>query len=57
MQEIISFLVKHPEVLQQVIHGNASLLGVDHDQLLAIIKAFDGIELQGKVPLWNLNRG
>ncbi|WP_268326805.1 competence pheromone ComX [Bacillus haynesii] len=56
MQEIVSFLVQHPEVLKQVIHGNASLIGVDHDELLTIIKAFEGIELQGKVPLWNLNR-
>ncbi|MCY8268328.1 competence pheromone ComX [Bacillus haynesii] len=43
-------------MLKQVIHGNASLIGVDHDELLTIIKAFEGIELQGKVPLWNLNR-
>ncbi|ARA87037.1 competence pheromone ComX [Bacillus paralicheniformis] len=57
MQEIVSYLVQHPEVLKQVIHGNASLLGVDHDQLLTIIKAFEGIEIQGKVTLWNLNKG
>ncbi|MCY8403355.1 competence pheromone ComX [Bacillus sonorensis] len=57
MQEIVSYLVQHPEVLEQVMFGKASLLGVDNDQLLSIIKAFEGFELQGKVTLWNLNKG
>ncbi|MBU8683291.1 competence pheromone ComX [Bacillus haynesii] len=53
MQDIVSFLVQHPEVLEQVIRGNASLLGVDYDQLLSIIKAFEGYELSGKVYVWH----
>ncbi|UOY90539.1 competence pheromone ComX [Bacillus glycinifermentans] len=53
MQEIVSYLVQHPEVLEQVIRGNASLLGVDYDQLLSIKKAFEGFELNGKVYLWS----
>ncbi|MDA1476248.1 competence pheromone ComX [Bacillus changyiensis] len=52
MQEIVSFLVQHPEVLEQVIAGKASLLGVNEDQLLSLIKAFNDYELNSKVYLW-----
>ncbi|MEK5502929.1 competence pheromone ComX [Bacillus sp. FSL M8-0168] len=44
MQEIVSFLVQHPEVLEQVIAGKASLLGVDQDQVLSLIEGFKRIE-------------
>ncbi|ASB90579.1 competence pheromone ComX [Bacillus sonorensis] len=44
MQEIVSFLVQHPEVLEQVIAGKASLLGVDQDQVLSLIEGFKRID-------------
>ncbi|ATH92979.1 ComX [Bacillus glycinifermentans] len=52
MQDIVSFLVQHPEVLEQVINGRASLLGVDDDQLISLIKAFNEFELNAKVTYW-----
>ncbi|NPC93979.1 competence pheromone ComX [Bacillus sp. WMMC1349] len=45
MQEIVSFLVQRPEVLEQVIDGKASLLGVDEDEILSLI---EGIKELGK---------
>ncbi len=44
MQEIVSFLVEHPEVLEQVIAGKASLIGVDKDQVFSLIEGFKRIE-------------
>ncbi|MGO4897967.1 competence pheromone ComX [Bacillus sp. GM2] len=44
MQEIVSFLVEHPEVLEQVIAGKASLIGVDKDQIFGLIEGFKRIE-------------
>lgn len=38
MQEIVNFLVENPDVLQKVINGEASLLGVDLDDVLGLIE-------------------
>ncbi|MDA7028052.1 competence pheromone ComX [Bacillus sp. CLL-7-23] len=53
MQEIVSFLVQHPEVLEQVINGNASLIGLDNDQMFVVIEGFKKLESMGRrVPFW-----
>ncbi|MBU8785314.1 MULTISPECIES: competence pheromone ComX [Bacillus] len=54
MQEIVNFLVQHPEVLEQVINGNACLLGLDIDQLMSIIDGFKLLEssIGRPVPFW-----
>ncbi|EWH21023.1 MULTISPECIES: competence pheromone ComX [Bacillus] len=52
MQEIVNFLVQHPEVLEQVIAGRASLLGVDQDQILSIIDGFVKLDAFGKGPTY-----
>lgn len=54
MQEIVSLLVQHPEILEQVINGNACLLGVDIDQLESIIDGFKLLEssIGRPVPFW-----
>ncbi|MFC1286042.1 competence pheromone ComX [Bacillus paralicheniformis] len=54
MQEIVSFLVQHPEILEQVINGNACLLGVDIEQLVSIIEGFKLLEssIGRPVPFW-----
>ncbi|MEC1262185.1 competence pheromone ComX [Bacillus swezeyi] len=52
MQEIVSFLVQHPEVLEQVIAGKASLIGIDQDQVLSLIDGFKKLEAFGKGPTY-----
>ncbi|MFP3814015.1 competence pheromone ComX, partial [Bacillus sp. SIMBA_005] len=37
MQEIVGYLTKNPEVLNKVIEGNASLIGVSQDQTDCVI--------------------
>lgn len=38
MQEIVNFLIENPDVLEKVVNGQASLIGVkDSDELLGII--------------------
>lgn len=49
----MSYLVNHPEVLEQVIKGNASLIGLDTDQILSITEGFKQWESIGRrVPVW-----
>ena len=45
MQEIVGYLTKNPEVLNKVIEGNASLIGVSQDQTDCVINAFKGIDV------------
>ncbi|MFN2744080.1 MULTISPECIES: competence pheromone ComX [Bacillus] len=53
MQEIVSYLIQHPEVLEQIIKGNASLIGLDQDQILSIVEGFKEWESIGRrVPVW-----
>jgi competence protein ComX len=53
VQDIVNFLVQHPEVLEQVIKGNASLIGLDKDQLISITEGFKEWESIGRrVPVW-----
>lgn len=40
MQEIVNFLIENPDVIEKVINGQASLLGVELDDVLGVI---DGI--------------
>lgn len=38
MQEIVNFLIENPDILEKVVNGQASLIGVeDSDELLGII--------------------
>ncbi|WP_084822277.1 competence pheromone ComX [Bacillus sp. SA1-12] len=46
MHEIVNFLIENPDVLEKVINGQASLLGVDLDDVLAVI---EGILNSGKL--------
>ncbi|AII38130.1 MULTISPECIES: competence pheromone ComX [Bacillus] len=45
MQEMVGYLIKYPNVLREVMEGNACLLGVDKDQSECIIKGFKGLEI------------
>ncbi|QNF26865.1 MULTISPECIES: competence pheromone ComX [Metabacillus] len=38
MQEIVNFLIENPDVLEKVVNGQASLLGVDLDDVLGVIE-------------------
>lgn len=42
MQEIINFLVQNPEVIEKIQNGTASLLGVNVDEVKAILDALSG---------------
>ncbi|PMC40640.1 competence pheromone ComX [Bacillus sp. UMB0899] len=46
MQEIVNFLIENPDVLEKVVNGEASLLGVDLDDVLGLI---EGIKEAGKL--------
>ncbi|MGN7942879.1 competence pheromone ComX [Virgibacillus sp. 6R] len=38
MQEIVNFLLENPEVIEKVMNGQASLLGVELDDVLSVIE-------------------
>ncbi|MEK5272301.1 competence pheromone ComX [Aeribacillus sp. FSL K6-8394] len=40
MQEIVNFLIENPDVLEKVVNGQASLIGVKLEELLGIIDGF-----------------
>jgi competence protein ComX len=42
MQEIVNFLIENPDVLEKVINGQASLLGVELDDVLGLIEGILG---------------
>jgi competence protein ComX len=46
MQEIVNFLIENPDVLEKVVNGQASLLGVELDDVLGLI---EGIFETGKL--------
>lgn len=46
MQDIVNFLIENPDVLEKVVNGEASLLGVDLDDVLGLI---EGILDAGKM--------
>jgi competence protein ComX len=46
MQEIVNFLIENPDVLEKVVNGQASLLGVALDDVLGVI---EGILETGKL--------
>jgi competence protein ComX len=46
MQEIVNFLLENPDVLEKVVNGEASLLGVDLDDVLGLV---EGILETGKL--------
>ena len=37
MQDIVNFLIENPDILEKVVSGQASLLGVELDDVLGII--------------------
>lgn len=44
MQEAVLFLSKNPEILEKVKEGTASLIGVTHEELKAIIDSIGQTE-------------
>lgn len=42
MQEIVNFLLENPEVIEKVMNGQASLLGVELDDVLSVIEGILG---------------
>jgi competence protein ComX len=44
MQDIVNFLIQNPDVIEKVVEGKASLLGVRLDELKVVA---DGIRLLG----------
>lgn len=46
MQEIVNFLLENPEVIDKVMNGQASLIGVELDDVLSVI---EGILDAGKL--------
>ncbi|MBM7605436.1 competence protein ComX [Metabacillus crassostreae] len=42
MQEIVNFLIENPEVLEKVVNGQASLLGVDIEDVLGLVEGIVG---------------
>jgi competence protein ComX len=42
MQEIVNFLVENPDVLNKVVSGEASILGVELDEVLGLVEGFMG---------------
>ncbi|QGQ47841.1 competence pheromone ComX [Metabacillus sediminilitoris] len=42
MQEIVNFLIENPDVLEKVVNGQASLLGVELDDVLGVIEGILG---------------
>ncbi|MEK4180109.1 MAG: competence pheromone ComX [Bacillaceae bacterium] len=54
MQEIVNFLIENPDILEKVVNGQASLIGVkDSDELLGIITGLtDGLKLLPPASFW-----
>lgn len=54
MQEIVNFLIENPDILEKVVNGQASLIGVeDSDELLGIITGLtDGLKLLPPAGFW-----
>ncbi|TDO16397.1 competence protein ComX [Bacillus subtilis] len=44
MQELISYLLKYPEVLKKLKSNEASLIGFSPDETQLIIEGFEGTE-------------
>lgn len=42
MQEIVNFLIENPDVLEKVVNGQASLLGVELEDVLGLIEGILG---------------
>ncbi|MGM7722577.1 competence pheromone ComX [uncultured Metabacillus sp.] len=42
MNEIVNFLIENPDVLEKVVNGQASLLGVDVDDVLGVVEGILG---------------
>ncbi|MFY4775468.1 competence pheromone ComX [Metabacillus sp. RGM 3146] len=39
MQEIVNYLVENPDVLEKVVSGHASILGLDHvDDVIGLVQ-------------------
>ncbi|MGG3571277.1 competence pheromone ComX [Bacillus gobiensis] len=47
MQDIVNFLIQNPDVVEKVLEGKASLIGVNLDELNVITEGLK--ELSGKV--------
>ncbi|MRI65891.1 competence pheromone ComX [Gracilibacillus thailandensis] len=41
MEELVIYLLNNPEIIQQVKDGNASLIGVEKEEVHSIIKEVD----------------
>jgi len=52
MQEIIQFLVNNPDVLVKVKEGTASLIGVNAEEVKAILDVFFGGSITPKAYYW-----
>ncbi|MDX8290262.1 MULTISPECIES: competence pheromone ComX [Metabacillus] len=45
MQEIVNFLVENPEIVEKVVNGEASLLGVKNvDEVLGLVEGLLGTD-------------
>jgi len=52
MQDVIQFLINNSDVLHMVKEGTASLVGVDAEELKAIMDIFFGEQLAQKAYYW-----
>ena len=52
MLEMVQYLLNSPDVLVKVKEGTASLIGVNEDQLKAIMDAFSGENISPKIRYW-----
>ncbi|MDQ0229776.1 competence pheromone ComX [Metabacillus malikii] len=42
MQELVNFLIENPEVVEKVVNGEASLLGVDIEDVFSVVEGILG---------------
>ncbi|MFS0647060.1 competence pheromone ComX [Siminovitchia sp. 179-K 8D1 HS] len=52
MQEVVQYLINNPDVLIKVKEGSASLIGVNEEQLTAIMDVFFGKSIAPKAYFW-----
>lgn len=52
MQDVIQFLINNADVLMKIKEGTASLVGVDAEQLKAILEVFFDGQIAPKAYYW-----
>ncbi|MBP1081047.1 MULTISPECIES: competence pheromone ComX [Bacillus] len=52
MQDIVNFLIQNPDVVEKVLEGKASLLGVNLDELNVITEGLKQLSVKSDGGFW-----